>query len=231
MKTITKDQEAIIRSLQFKENGLIPVVVQDYATRQVLILAYMNRQAVEMTMTTEKATFFSRSRQEIWVKGETSGNFLTPVRMAYDCDEDALLLEVLPKGPACHTGHTSCFYRMLWEDKGLNRGNNEILHEIESTVKDRIEHPKEGSYTNYLLSEGVDKICKKVGEEATETVIAAKNHDPNEIAAEASDLLYHLAVLLVEEGMGFDDLYRVLQERHGKKSAIHTQDKSKRGEI
>lgn len=228
---LSQEQLDTIDGLKFDEKGLIPCIVQDYQTRQVLILAYMNREAVELTMTTGKATFFSRSRQEMWVKGETSGNFLTPVRLYYDCDEDALLLDVIPAGPACHTGHTSCFYRMLWEEPEINTGNSEILTDIEKTVYDRKANPKEGSYTNYLLDQGIDKICKKVGEEATETVIAAKNGDPAEIAAEAGDLLYHLSVLLGCEEMNYADIYKVLQNRHGKKSEIKTLGKAKRGEI
>jgi phosphoribosyl-ATP pyrophosphohydrolase/phosphoribosyl-AMP cyclohydrolase len=228
---LTDEQKLILEKLQYKENGLIPCIVQDYYTRQVLILAYMNEEALKMTLEGKHATFWSRSRQELWTKGETSGNFLTPVRMEYDCDEDALLLEVIPAGPACHTGNTSCFYRTLWSSPEHDTGNSEILRDIEETIHARIENPEEGSYTNYLLSEGTDKICKKVGEEATETVIAAKNEDPEEIASEASDLLYHLAVLLADAQIGYDQLYQVLTKRHGKKSEIKRLGKAKRGEI
>lgn len=217
--------------LKYDQNGLIPAVVQDYYTREVLILAYMNKESLEKTLKTNLATFWSRSRQELWTKGETSGNFLEVVKIKYDCDEDALLLEVIPKGPSCHTGHISCFYRDYYINDSLNKGNLTILKEIEDTIESRRNNPDKESYTNYLLKEGLDKICKKVGEEATETVIAAKNDNKKEIAAEAGDLIYHLEVLLAERGMTLKDVYEVLQSRHGKKSEIKTEGKAKRGDI
>ena len=228
---MTEEQKQLVEELKFDKNGLIPCIVQDYSTRQVLILAYMNKESLTMTLESGRVTFWSRSRSELWTKGETSGNFLTLVSLEYDCDEDTLLAEVIPAGPACHTGNTSCFYRTLWSNPQLDLGNSSILCEIEQTIRERIENPEEGSYTNYLLSEGTDKICKKVGEEATETVIAAKNEDPDEIASEASDLLYHLAVLLADADIGYDDLYRTLTKRHGKKSEIKRLGKAKRGVI
>lgn len=216
---------------KFDEKGLIPAISQDYYTREVLMLAYMNKESLEKTIKTNLATFWSRSRQELWTKGETSGNYLEVVSIDYDCDKDALLLQVIPKGPACHTGNISCFYRQLYQNEQIKLGNSDILTEITNTIKDRQENPNAESYTNYLLSEGIDKICKKVGEEATETVIAAKNHNKEEIAAEAGDLIYHLEVLLAKEDMDLNDVYKVLQQRHGKKSEIKRLGKSKRGDI
>lgn len=218
-------------NIKYDEKGLVPAIVQDYYTRQVLMLAYMNKESLLKTLETKKATFWSRSRQELWCKGETSGNFLNVVDIDYDCDQDALLVQAIPEGPACHTGNISCFYRTLYNNPEVISGNSDILKQIEQTIKERMKNPDEESYTNYLLSEGIDKICKKVGEEATETVIAAKNHNKEEIAAEAGDLIYHLEVLLAKEGMTLDDIYRTLQKRHGKKSEIKRQGKAKRGDI
>lgn len=200
--------------IKYNEQGLIPAVLQDYHSRQVLMVAYMNEEALKLTMTTGKATFYSRSRKEIWVKGETSGNFQEVVAIDVDCDNDTLLLQVIPKGPACHTGKPSCFYTNLYtnEDKAL--GNVDILHILADQIADRKENPVEGSYTNYLFNEGVDKICKKIGEEAAETIIAAKNNDPAELSAEASDLLYHLTVLLKNQDVTYQDLFRELTKRH-----------------
>ena len=218
-------------NLKFDQKGLIPAIVQDYHTRQVLILAYMNKESLEKTLKTKLATFWSRSRNELWTKGETSGNFLEVVKILYDCDEDALLVEVIPKGPACHTGHTSCFYRDYYVNPEIENGNVNILNTIFKTISDRKNNPKEDSYTNYLLSEGTDKICKKVGEEATEVVIAAKNQNKIEIADEMGDLLYHLEVLLAKNEMSLNDVYKILEKRHGKKSEIKRLGKKKRGEI
>lgn len=218
-------------NLVFDKNNLIPAIVQDYYTREVLILAYMNEESLKKTLSTNLATFWSRSRQELWTKGETSGNFLEVVKIDYDCDQDALLVEVIPKGPACHTGHTSCFYRTLYINNEIEPGNLTILKEIADTIKERKANPSKESYTNYLLREGIDKVCKKVGEEATETVIAAKNDNKKNLAEEAGDLIYHLEVLLAQKNMTLNDVYKVLQARHGKKSEIKDQGKAKRGEI
>ena len=186
-------------NLKYNDEGLIPAILQDYHTRQVLMMAWMNEEALRLTIETKKATFWSRSRKKIWVKGETSGHIQKIVSINYDCDEDTLLLQVIPEGPACHTNHTSCFYRNLTEDDNLAKGNMTILHDLADQIQHRKENPVEGSYTNYLFREGVDKICKKIGEEAAETIIAAKNNSKDELRYEASDLLYHLAVLLFEE--------------------------------
>ncbi len=220
-----------IDELKYDQNGLIPAIVQDYRTGKVLILAYMNKESLQKSLDTGKATFFSRSRQKLWTKGETSGNFMEIIRIDYDCDEDALLVQVFPLGPACHTGNESCFYRNLYSDKERDLGNSQVFYDIEKTIGERINNPQDDSYTNYLLNEGIDKICKKVGEEATETIVAAKNHNKEEIAAEMGDLIYHLEVLLMDQGMDLQDICVELNKRQGKKSEIHTQDKSKRGEI
>lgn len=201
-------------NLKYDEKGLIPAVVQDYHTRQVLMLGYMNEASLAKTQATGKATFFSRSRQELWTKGETSGHFLEVVSIDFDCDEDTLLLQAIPAGPTCHTGNTSCFYRNLYKNDLLYNGNITIMHELEKQVQHRRENPIEGSYTNYLLREGIDKICKKIGEESAETIIAAKNNDPNELIYESSDLLYHLTVLLNNQGVTYDQLFKELVHRH-----------------
>ncbi len=204
-----------INELQYNHHGLIPAILQDYHTRQVLMVAYMNEESLKITLDTGKATFFSRSRQALWTKGETSGNYQEVVSIDYDCDADALLLQVIPKGPACHTGETSCFYRNLYTNEALADGNVSILHDLAERIQERKDHPVEGSYTNYLFREGVDKICKKIGEESAETIIAAKNDSKEELTYEASDLLYHLAVLLNNQGVTFDELFKELTKRHG----------------
>ncbi|MGL4282553.1 bifunctional phosphoribosyl-AMP cyclohydrolase/phosphoribosyl-ATP diphosphatase HisIE [Eubacterium aggregans] len=200
--------------LKYNDAGLIPAIVQDYRTREVLMMAWMNKDALQRTLATKKATFWSRSRGELWVKGETSGNIQQVVSLDYDCDGDTLLLQVLHAGPACHTGHISCFYRNLMTDDATNKGNITILHNLAAQIEERRKNPVEGSYTNYLFREGVDKICKKIGEESAETIIAAKNNDPEELRYEASDLLYHLVVLLNNQGVTYDELFEVLTKSH-----------------
>lgn len=202
---------------KYNEKGLIPAVVQDYHTRQVLMMAWMNAESIQKTLDTGLSTFYSRSRQELWTKGETSGNTQQVVTMAYDCDADTILMEVIPAGPACHTGHTSCFFNDMAADDALDTGNSAILRTLSDQIADRREHPVEGSYTNYLFNEGIDKILKKVGEEATETIIAAKNPDDDDLVGEAADLIYHLSVLFNERGISFDDVFAKLTERHSKK--------------
>ncbi|MEG0309492.1 MAG: bifunctional phosphoribosyl-AMP cyclohydrolase/phosphoribosyl-ATP diphosphatase HisIE, partial [Eubacterium sp.] len=176
--------------LKYNHHGLIPAVLQDYYTRQVLMVAYMNEESLAKTLETGNATFWSRSRKELWTKGETSGHFQEVVAIDYDCDADTLLIQVLPKGPACHTGNTSCFYRNLYTNTEKLTGNVDILHILANQVQDRKDNPVEGSYTNYLFDKGLDKILKKVGEECTEIVIAAKNKEKEEIKYEISDFLY-----------------------------------------
>ncbi len=203
-----------LEKIKYNEAGLVPAIVQDYKTRQVLMMAWMNEESLKLTIETKKATFFSRSRQELWIKGETSGNTQAVVKIDYDCDGDTLLLQVIPKGPACHTGNTSCFYRNLILNQDVNLGNMEILNMLYDLIADRKRNPVEGSYTNYLFEKGVDKICKKIGEEAAETIIAAKNNDPEELIYESSDLIYHLLVLLNNQNVDLNSLFRELTKRH-----------------
>jgi phosphoribosyl-ATP pyrophosphohydrolase/phosphoribosyl-AMP cyclohydrolase len=200
--------------IKFNEAGLIPAIVQDYHTRQVLMMAWMNEETLKQSIESGLATFYSRSRQEVWVKGATSGNTQHIVGIEYDCDGDTLLLQVNPDGPACHTGSISCFYRTLSANQDLKKGNADILYKLVKLLEDRRENPKEGSYTNYLFEKGVDKICKKIGEEAAETIIAAKNNDPTELTYEASDLIYHLLVLLNNQDVALDSIYEELTKRH-----------------
>lgn len=212
---------------KFNDQGLIPAILQDYHSREVLMMAWMNEESLKITLETGKATFFSRSRQALWTKGETSGNYQEVVYLDYDCDEDTLLLQVIAVGPACHTGHTSCFYRNLYTNGERAKGNLSILTELAAQITDRRENPVEGSYTNYLFNEGVDKICKKIGEEAAETIIAAKNDDGQELTGEASDLLYHLAVLLNHQDLTFEDLFEKLTQRHSEKRHTNYNDQGK----
>ena len=207
----------MIENIKFDEKGLVPAIVQDYRTRNILMMAWMNKESLDLTLETKMATFWSRSRQELWVKGKTSGNIQEVVSLSYDCDGDTLLLEVIPKGPACHTGQTSCFFRTLFFDESKAKGNISILHNLEDQIQFRRENPVEGSYTNYLLREGVDKICKKIGEESSETIIGAKNNDAEELTSEASDLIYHLEVLLNCQGVSMEKIFEVLTKRHENK--------------
>lgn len=203
-----------IEELKFDEKGLIPAIVQDYNTKQVLMLAYMNEESLKLSLEKGETYFFSRSRNEIWHKGETSGNTQKIKNIFYDCDEDALLIEVEPKGPACHTGNVSCFYRSFLGE--VENYDMEILKKLYERVKDRKTNPAEGSYTNYLFEKGIDKILKKIGEETTEVVIASKNDSKEEIVYEVSDLLYHLIVLLVDKGIKLEDVYGELGRRYYK---------------
>ena len=207
--------ESIMDFSEFTLNGdgLIPVVVQHYKTQEVLMLAYMNEEAFDCTIKTGKMTYYSRSRKTLWVKGETSGHFQYVKSLTIDCDKDTLLAKVDQVGVACHTGNPTCFYQPL---VGMNYdGKNplQIFEMVYDTIVDRKEHPKEGSYTNYLFDKGLDKILKKVGEEATEIVIAAKNKNPEEIKYELADFLYHAMVLMVEKGVKWEDIIKELAER------------------
>ncbi len=202
--------------IKFDEKGLVPAIVQDCSDDRVLMLAYMNRESLEKTLETGRTWFFSRSRNRLWNKGETSGHFQNVKEILVDCDCDALVIKVEQTGPACHTGNKSCFFRKV-ENGALAdyvpEANAHILDEVFAVVTDRMENPKEDSYTNYLLDTGIDKILKKVGEECSETIIAAKNDEPSEIALETSDLLYHLIVMLAERGMSPKDVYTELKHR------------------
>lgn len=195
------------------ENGLIPVVVQDYQTEEVLMVAYMNREAYEKTISTGRMTYYSRSRKELWVKGMTSGHFQYVKELLVDCDEDTLLAKVLQVGAACHTGNRSCFYRTLMKKDYNNENPMKVFQEVYDVIQDRKLHPKEGSYTNYLFDKGLDKILKKVGEEATEIIIAAKNPAPEEMVYEVSDFLYHVMVLMAEKGVTWEEITRELARR------------------
>lgn len=199
--------------INYDEKGLIPAIVQDAVTQQVLTLAYMNAESLKKTIESGKTWFYSRSRQSLWNKGETSGNYQIVISIEADCDQDCLLIKVLPEGPACHTGAISCFFEKI-QDFDNQYPNRNMLYKLYDIVTDRRNNPIEGSYTNYLFDKGIDKICKKIGEEATETVIAAKNDSHEELTYEASDLLYHLCVLLVNQGVSLDDLMFELEKRH-----------------
>ncbi|MBP3435758.1 MAG: bifunctional phosphoribosyl-AMP cyclohydrolase/phosphoribosyl-ATP diphosphatase HisIE [Clostridia bacterium] len=200
-----------IESLKFDEQGLIPTVVQDAVTKQVLTLAYMNRESLKISMEKGLTCFWSRSRQELWLKGETSGNYQHIVSITADCDNDALVVLVEPDGPACHTGTTSCFTKPLWESEERSEFS---LQALMTLIEGRKTEKKEGSYTTYLFEKGLDKILKKVGEESTEVIIAGKADDKAETIYEISDLTYHLLVLMIQMGISLEDIHRELASRH-----------------
>jgi phosphoribosyl-ATP pyrophosphohydrolase/phosphoribosyl-AMP cyclohydrolase len=193
--------------LKFDERGLIPAIVQDASTREVLTLAYMNRESLERTIETRETWFWSRSRNELWHKGETSGNTQQVVDLVPDCDVDAIVVLVKPAGPACHTGARSCFDLQQDEDIGA------LLAQLYKLIESRERERPEGSYTTYLFDKGIDKILKKVGEESAETIIAAKNEDAKPLVSEVSDLIYHLLVLLVARGVSLDQIREELAQR------------------
>lgn len=207
--------ESSIQWSDFKLNsdGMVPVIVQDYMTDEVLMLAYMNEEAFNHTIATGKMTYYSRSRDELWVKGLTSGHFQYVKSLTADCDVDTILAKVSQVGAACHTGNRTCFFNKLVEKEGAVTNPLKVFEEVYNVIADRKENPKEGSYTNYLFDKGIDKILKKVGEEATEIVIAAKNPDPEEIKYEVSDFLYHVMVLMVERGVTWSDITKELANR------------------
>lgn len=198
---------------KLNKDGMVPVIAQDYRTGEVLMLAYMNEEAFYKTITTGKMTYFSRSRGELWVKGETSGNIQYVKVLTADCDHDTILAKVSQVGVACHTGAYSCFHNEIVHKEYMERNPLKVFEDEYAIIKDRKIHPKEGSYTNYLFDKGLDKILKKVGEEATEIVIAAKNPDAEEIKYEAADFLYHLMVLMVEKGLTWEDITSELSQR------------------
>ena len=208
-------------SIKFDDKGLVPVVTQDYKTKEVLMVAYMNEEAFDKTIETGKVTYFSRSRNKLWLKGETSGHFQLVKAIKLDCDGDTILIEAEQIDAACHTGNKTCFYRTLtngtWSEAETKANDEElsaqILQEVYNVIVDRTIHPKEGSYTNYLFTKGLDKILKKVGEETAEVIIAAKNKSKEEIRYEISDLMYHLMVLMVERGVTLEDIYGELKGR------------------
>lgn len=200
-----------IDTLKFDTAGLIPAIVQDYYTKQVLTLAYMNRESLSISMAEGRTCFWSRSRQTLWRKGETSGNVQHIVSIAADCDGDALVLQVIPSGPACHTGAESCFFQNLWDDKTHPAFSMDALYQL--LVGRKLEK-KEGSYTTYLFEKGIDKILKKVGEECTEVIVAAKGNERDETIYEIADLAYHVMVLMVEMGISPNEIRKELASRH-----------------
>ena len=233
----------IIDQLKYDEKGLIPAIAQDYKTDEVLMLAYMNAESLAKTLETGKAHYYSRSRQKLWLKGETSGHFQKVRSLSIDCDGDTVLLKVEQTDAACHTGHRSCFYRKTEMEPNAATNtetsiNNAVASDIEpagpaetekavdeipagpevlkavyDVINQRVSHPKEGSYTNYLLDKGLDKILKKIGEETSEVIIAAKNGSQSETSYEVADLLYHVMVMLVKQEMTMEDIYEELDKR------------------
>ena len=200
-----------IDELKFDEKGLIPAVVVDSVTKKVLTVAYMNRQSLEISMEKGLTCFWSRSRQELWLKGETSGNYQHIVSITADCDNDALTVVVEKDGPACHLGTDSCFTKPVWQSDELHEFSLESLYEL---LEGRKKEKPEGSYTTYLFDKGIDKILKKVGEECTEVIIAAKADDQKETIYELADLAYHAMVLMVQMGISVEDVHRELASRH-----------------
>ena len=210
----------ILKNVIYDENGLVVCVIQDCHSKHIRMVAYMNKEALERTLRTGKMTYFSRSRNKLWIKGETSGYFQYMKGLSIDCDGDALLFQVEQVGGiSCHTGNVSCFYRDLDEDVEvkLNRGkitnDSSMIINLENTIKDRIKYPKEGSYTNYLIEKGENKILKKVGEEATEAIIAFKDNKKDEMIFEISDLIYHLTVEMATKDISWNDIFDELKKR------------------
>lgn len=223
LKDLCRENDIPIESFQaaykwedFKKNsdGMVPVIVQDYRTQEVLMMAYMNEEAYEQTLKLGKMTYYSRSRQELWLKGLTSGHYQYVKELVADCDMDTILAKVSQIGAACHTGSKSCFFNEITK-KDYEESNNplQVFEEVFDVIKDRKLHPKEGSYTNYLFDKGIDKILKKLGEEATEIVIAAKNPNPNEVKYEISDFLYHMMVLMAEKDVTWEEITTELANR------------------
>ncbi|SET05421.1 phosphoribosyl-ATP pyrophosphohydrolase / phosphoribosyl-AMP cyclohydrolase [Salinibacillus kushneri] len=205
-----------IEELTFDEKGLIPAIVQNVNTGKVLMLAYMNKESLQKTIETNTTWFYSRSRQKLWNKGETSGNKQIVKRLSYDCDGDSILAEVEPMGNSCHTGAESCFFNEvdIAGTETEDQGDREIVDYLYQYIQNRKENPVEGSYTHYLFRKGQDKILKKVGEETTEVIIGAKNRNQKELINEFSDLIYHSIVLMVEQGISIVDIKRELTNRH-----------------
>lgn len=207
--------ESMMDFSEFKtdENGLIPVIVQHYKTQEVLMMAYMNEESFDLTIKTGRMTYYSRSRQCLWVKGETSGHYQYVRSLTIDCDKDTLLAKVDQVGAACHTGNPTCFFQPLVGSDYDETNPLQVFESVYRTIVDRRANPKEGSYTNYLFEKGIDKILKKVGEEAAEIIIAAKNPNPEEVKYEMADFLYHAMVLMVEKGVSWEDIIKELADR------------------
>lgn len=198
---------------KLNSDGMVPVIVQDYRTDEVLMLAYMNEEAFEKTISLGKMTYYSRSRGELWTKGETSGHIQYVKSLTADCDYDTILAKVSQIGAACHTGNPSCFFHPIVKKEYVEKNPQKVFEEVYAIIMDRKTNPKEGSYTTYLFEKGIDKILKKLGEENAETIIAAKNPDPEEIKYEISDYLYHLMVLMAEKGITWEDVTQELSQR------------------
>lgn len=200
-----------IEKLKFDEKGLIPAIVVDAVTKKVLTLAYMNKESLQISMEKELTCFYSRSRQKLWLKGETSSNYQHIVSITSDCDNDALVVMVEPDGPACHLGTTSCFNNEVYQSENRHEFSYKGLYEL---IKGRKTEKKEGSYTTYLFQKGLDKILKKIGEECTEVIIAAKADDKSETIYEVADLAYHVMVMMIEQGITLEDIHKELASRH-----------------
>lgn len=222
------NMEEVLDKIRFDPQGLVPAVVQDVKTREVLMVAYMNREALERTIKDGVTWFFSRSRQELWQKGATSGNVQKVAEIRYDCDFDTLLVLVEALGPACHTGHASCFFRSLAGEIGKRQMDPDdvygqegpgILYELMRVIIERRKDRPQGSYTTYLFDSGLDKILKKVGEETAEVIIASKNEGKGELVYELADLMYHLMVLMAQKGVSLGDVFAELKGRFGAKGS------------
>jgi phosphoribosyl-ATP pyrophosphohydrolase/phosphoribosyl-AMP cyclohydrolase len=200
-----------VEELKFDEKGLIPAIVVDAVSKKVLTLAYMNKESLAITMEKKQTCFYSRSRQQLWLKGETSGNYQHVLSITADCDNDALVVVVEPDGPACHTGEESCFFNRVWENDELKEFSLDALVKL---IEGRKREKTAGSYTTYLFEKGIDKILKKVGEESTEVIIAGKANDKKETVYEIADLAYHVLVLMIEMGISLEDIHRELASRH-----------------
>ena len=200
-----------IDQLKFDEKGLIPAVIVEAGTHRLLMVAYMNRESLKISMETGKTCFWSRSRQELWTKGETSGNYQHIVSITADCDLDTLKVVVEKDGPACHTGAETCFFNPVYQSEEKSDFTLDALMEL---IRGRKMNPQEGSYTTYLFQKGLDKILKKIGEESTEVIIAAKDNDPKETIYKISDLVYHVMVMMIQQGISLEDIRRELASRH-----------------
>ena len=200
-----------IDQLKFDEKGLIPAVIVEAGTHQLLMVAYMNRESLKISMETGKTCLWSRSRRELWTKGETSGNYQHIVSITADCDLDTLKVVVEKDGPACHTGAETCFFNPVYQSEEKSDFTLDALMEL---IRGRKTNPQEGSYTTYLFQKGLDKILKKIGEESTEVIIAAKDNDPKETIYEISDLVYHVMVMMIQQGISLEDIRRELASRH-----------------
>ncbi len=210
MKT-NNEIEIKLPEIKYNKDGLVPVVVQEIDSKEVLMLAYMNEEALTKTIEERTAYYYSRSRNELWKKGETSGHLQEVRALSYDCDQDTLLLKVKQIGVACHTNHMSCFFEDIIKEENIVK--NASLEELYATIKERKNSPIEGSYTNYLFTKGLDKILKKVGEETAEVIIASKNQSSTELIYEISDLVYHTLVLMVNQGIKVEDIKEELSKR------------------